>query len=598
MATIPLAPALPDINSSANIAFSRWNEMLKKGQNQFADYLATLVRLGQIGCSDAVSSNAIQITSQFNIEIETSDVLFKIGEFLYKGSGIIENSIPVELRDYTVLILAGMFTFSFTHSNSTVTGTDGSSIPVESNYDSVSNVSVQYGLLKGSDIEDYTGEQFETFYCFDGQKYGYEGDGRDIYRLAKYNAAVYGSSLQNNISNLNVYQLGINGSYNTETSIKSELRIIIPFAILCSKTSPLWLPSTTEIKRSVNINDWDLSSSLTLFKTPDIYDQIVSGNSGISNVVNDFPIKTSEGFLAEKQVTEFGITADYNSFLKHDSVQVKGTVTGYDQTTTVQPNQIKLSRSADSEGITINRDSLKFGYTISNTDKIITIKNTQTATPTLKITSGASQNQNANLNVRGQIEGDSISVSGAYIDGNLNVVDEASFSSDVEISGGLDVKGGIISNTINDGSASESEIKFNSILNLQKLFVNSFGIGTFSRNNSNGRIYVESANLSSIHLPPWLHIFEYNSNNLLCIDEPLYDYLTTYTNYHNICGIILSNGSSYVDYKSFVFDGLSRVSNTQSETLAYHQYVFTCSDRTMTTVQLLLIPVINATASN
>lgn len=338
MASFPVAPVLPEINTSANIALSRWNGMIQENQKQFAEYMATLVRQGQVGSSLHLADDVAVVQGEIEIQGETK---FKIGEFFYEDWSD-SFSVASALTSKKLLAICMYFEFRFGNETNNVTASDGSAIPVEDNFSSVYNFEgyTEYKVIDFSDFN--TGMSLLTgVYDTSGNK-----DSVVYERLAKRD----GGRSSYNVDALNVYVNGISVSSDSITTVDSTVRVLIPFAIL--KTTDNW--SSADVVDSVV--PYDADSSLTgmtqTWRLPYIVDQIVTGNSGFSAAKNNFDVDINGDVSVSDNLS-------CGSFSVEGSISHTSVDTGLSLTRT----QVLGSETALSAGIT---DTLKLnGQAIS-----------------------------------------------------------------------------------------------------------------------------------------------------------------------------------------------------------------------------------------
>ena len=531
MATIPLAPILPEINTSANIALSRWNEMIKQGQEQFADYLASMVRLGQVGASNVVDAPLSYYNlsySPYNLFIP--DISIKIGEFFNKLGAVGNKLIPNELRSSSCLIAVVVFEFNFEHIDTTVTGTDGQTIPVESNYDSVSNYyNYQYGLFDGRDFGDFSGgTTFDGWYHF--------GSGTKETGLFHTLADTQGSE-----TNTKFFVSGINVNQTSVTQISSgSIKFAIPFAILT--TSDSW--STVNILKTFNPHDIDNSYPDMVWSIPTIYDQIVAGNTGLSNVVNSFPVKLEKS----------------------------------GKTITLEGDNITLEASNKSVKLSIDTSSNLSNIQISDTTGLNDI----------------------NLNVYGNVVGSgSIEAAGdSLVDADLSVSEDLTVGGGItggslSVTGNASVSGNLTVEEINAPTGGDltinPDVTLASLVNFQGITTGLFGFGyLYPSTDGIGNTFVNiTKSDDGVNFPYSLPSGFYVRNNHICILNDLYYKIETGYDI-NIFGI--NSSGTFLISQGFLRLGENPVQ--------YHYAMIAATDiLTRNRERYVIIPIINKTVS-
>ena len=343
MASFPVAPVLPEINTSANIALSRWNGMIQENQKQFAEYMATLVRQGQIGSSLCLEDDVAVIQGCIETQGKTK---IKIGE-LVDSTWDDSISMSSSLFSNKILALCVYIAFEFDKESGTVTASDGSIIPIEENFNSISNYegSMEYKVIAFSDFDSAMNQLSGARDISTGNS-----DGYTYKRLAKRED----SHSAYNVDALNVYVSGIDVSQNYITTVDSTVRVLVPIAIL--KTTDSW--STADVIDSVV--PYDVDSSLTgmtqTWRLPYIVDQIVTGNSGFSKAKNNFDVDINGNINIDGN-------ASVSDTLSCGDFSVSGSIshTVDDTSLSVSRTQVFGSETALSAGIS---DSLKLSGTV------------------------------------------------------------------------------------------------------------------------------------------------------------------------------------------------------------------------------------------
>lgn len=268
--SIPVIPALPELNTSANIALSQWNENDRNVQKQMTESLFDSIRTGGVGSNLKTyvddSVNALYLNGKIYVGGKTAIYIGskKIDLPYIEQSNLFFTTfyVPTQTSSEKNYIVGSIVSLKLTEQTDEFIGTDGTSIP-EYTYDPEFEVEDGYVDISTDFASDFSSVTVKT-----------ENDSTGV--LFKKIVVMKDESTDTNINeNLNVY---INKNSNEATGFQ----LFIPlFVVLHFKTGVNFSPCKQFNPKRIN------SSCLSVFwSVPEYKTDVLASNNGINQVEN------------------------------------------------------------------------------------------------------------------------------------------------------------------------------------------------------------------------------------------------------------------------------------------------------------------------